>query len=97
MCCHCRAFDLVRQKAVVPRGCVQAVFKYEAFHEVVRLGLQADTVAAVRAAKPEETGMLIVRKVHNLSIIGLMCVVVSSLSVSLRVSGILLSCFVGAN
>ena len=57
------ALELLKLGKPVPRGCVQALFTYEAFNEVVRLGLQADTVARIRSERPDETGMLRVEKV----------------------------------
>ena len=59
-----RAINLLKQHKPVPRGCVQALFQYEAFNEVVRLGLQADTIARIRKERPDETGMLRVEKVR---------------------------------
>ena len=61
-----RALSLLVQRAPVPRGCVGAKFTYEAFHEVVRLGLQPSTVLRVRTERPDETGMLRVDLVRPL-------------------------------
>lgn len=55
-----RALDLIRAGKPVPRGTIQTVFHYESYDELRRLGLRAETEAAVREVIPDAIGMLVV-------------------------------------
>jgi S1-C subfamily serine protease len=55
-----RALDLIRAGEPVARGTIQAVFHYESYDELRRLGLRAETEASVREAFSEAIGMLVV-------------------------------------
>ena len=57
------AFDLIREGASVPRGTVQTEFVHKPYAEVQRLGLTSATEARVRAAFPNQTGLLVVEQV----------------------------------
>lgn len=58
-----RALKLVQAGKPVTRGTLAVVFRHEAFDELRRLGLRAETEAAVRGRDKAETGMLVVREV----------------------------------
>ena len=55
-----RALNLIRTGRPVTRGTIQAVFHYESYDELRRLGLRAETEASVREALPDAIGMLVV-------------------------------------
>lgn len=58
-----RAVDLVRRGLPVPRGTFRIRTEYTPFDELRRLGLSDPTESAARAARPDATGMLVVREV----------------------------------
>ena len=58
-----RAVRLIQQGKPVTRGTIGAEFHYRPYDELRRLGLQGATEAAVRAAQPANTGMLVVERV----------------------------------
>jgi len=60
-----RALQLIQEGKPVARGTLQTVFNYTPFDEVHRLGLRADTEAAVRRKFPTKTGMLVVSEVQR--------------------------------
>src|SRR3954451_1400518 len=60
-----RALQLIQEGKPVARGTLQTVFNYTPFDEVHRLGLRAETEAAVRRKFPTKTGMLIVSEVQR--------------------------------
>jgi hypothetical protein len=55
-----RALDLIRAGTPVTRGTIQAVFRYESYDELRRLGLRTETEVSVREALPDAIGMLVV-------------------------------------
>jgi S1-C subfamily serine protease len=55
-----RALDLIRAGKPVTRGTIQAVFRYQSYDELRRLGLRGETEASAREAFPEAIGMLVV-------------------------------------
>ncbi len=59
-----RALKYIVAGKPVPRGTLEAVFKYTPYDELKRLGLHADTEAAMRKAYPKLTGMLVVGDVQ---------------------------------
>lgn len=59
-----RALKYIGAAKPVPRGTLEAVFKYTPYDELKRLGLHADTEAAMRKAYPKLTGMLVVEDVQ---------------------------------
>lgn len=54
------ALGYIRDGKPVPRGTLQTVFEYQAYDEVRRLGVDEASEAAIRAAFPAGTGMLVV-------------------------------------
>jgi len=68
----------------IPRGSIGCVFVHKAFGEIRRLGLRVETEALVRAAVPQETGMLVV---EQLVPGGTACNVLQPGDVLLRVEG----------
>ncbi|MGC4029825.1 MAG: trypsin-like peptidase domain-containing protein [Steroidobacteraceae bacterium] len=59
-----RAVDLIRAGKPVTRGTLQTVFSYTPYDELRRLGLDADTEAAIRKSFPANTGMLVISQVQ---------------------------------
>ncbi|MEY2853323.1 MAG: hypothetical protein RL030_455, partial [Pseudomonadota bacterium] len=59
-----RALKLIQEGKPVTRGTLQTVFGYTPYDELRRLGLDADTEAALRKAYPDNTGMLVVSQVQ---------------------------------
>jgi pro-apoptotic serine protease NMA111 len=58
-----RAMHLIQQNQPVSRGTLQTEFVHKPFAELRRLGLNEQTEAQVRAAFPEQTGLLVVERV----------------------------------
>ena len=58
-----RALELIRAGEPVPRGTLQATFVRQSYAELRRLGLDEQTEAEVRAAFPDQTGMLVVEQI----------------------------------
>ena len=58
-----RALQLIQAGKAVSRGTVGTVFNYTPYDELTRLGLDANTEAAVRKMFPQFTGMLVVTEV----------------------------------
>ena len=58
-----RALHFLREGRPVPRGTLQAVFRHRSFDELGRLGLRAETEAAVRRRAPGGTGLLVAEEV----------------------------------
>lgn len=54
-----RALERIRQGQPVSRGTIQATLVHRTYDELRRLGLRAETEAAVRAARPQGTGLLV--------------------------------------
>jgi len=59
-----RALRLIQQGQPVARGTLETEFRYRPYDELRRLGLRPATEAAARAAKPDNTGMLVVENVQ---------------------------------
>ena len=59
-----RALRLIQQGLPVTRGTLQTEFRYRPYDELRRLGLRPETEAAARAARPANTGMLVVENVQ---------------------------------
>jgi pro-apoptotic serine protease NMA111 len=59
-----RALKYIDAGKPVPRGTLETVFKYTPYDELKRLGLNADTEAAMRKSYPKLTGMLVVDDVQ---------------------------------
>lgn len=57
------AFEHIRNGRVVPRGTLQTEFVFRPYAELRRLGLTRDTEATMRAANPDQTGLLVVEQV----------------------------------
>jgi S1-C subfamily serine protease len=57
------ALALVEAGKAVSRGTIQAVFQHQYYDELERLGLPADTEAALRKQYPDDTGLLVVDQV----------------------------------
>jgi pro-apoptotic serine protease NMA111 len=57
------ALDEIQKGEPVPRGTLQTEFVHKPFAELRRLGLTRDTEARVRAAYPQQTGLLVVEQV----------------------------------
>ena len=57
------AFELLRKGGYVPRGTVQTEFVHKPYAELRRLGLTSATEERVRAAFPNQTGLLVVEQV----------------------------------
>ena len=55
-----RALDLLKDGQEVPRGTMQAVYRYTPYDELARLGLSEATEARARKETPLGTGMLVV-------------------------------------
>ena len=58
-----QALDHIRKGEPIPRGTLQATYRYESYDELRRLGLQQQTERDYRQARPDATGMLVVRDV----------------------------------
>src|ERR1700754_533057 len=56
---------MIQEAKPVVRGTLQTVFVYTPFDEVHRLGLRAESEAAVRRKFPAKTGMLVVSEVQR--------------------------------
>ena len=56
-----RALELIQRGEPVPRGTVQATFRYTSYDELERLGLRAETEVEFRERFPDGTGLLVVQ------------------------------------
>jgi S1-C subfamily serine protease len=85
-----RAVRLIQQGKPVSRGTLETEFKYRPYDELRRLGLREATEAAARAARPGNTGMLVVERVQPSSASD---AVLASGDVLVRVNGALVTGF----
>ncbi|MGD8323754.1 MAG: trypsin-like peptidase domain-containing protein [Gammaproteobacteria bacterium] len=57
------ALEHIRNDRAVPRGTLQTEFIFRPYAQLRRLGLTRDTEATMRAANPDQTGLLVVEQV----------------------------------
>ncbi|HEX5339754.1 MAG TPA: trypsin-like peptidase domain-containing protein [Gammaproteobacteria bacterium] len=58
-----RALELIESDSQVSRGTLQTIFRHEYYDGLERLGLLADTEAALRKQHPQATGLLVVNQI----------------------------------
>ncbi len=58
-----RVLEHLQKGEPIPRGTIQAIFNYEPFDELRRLGLAPETERSFRQLYPSATGMLVVREI----------------------------------